>query len=183
MSDARSILVLYAHPYPDRSRAGRRLLRAVSDLPNVAVRSLYELYPDFFIDAEAEQAALLDADVLVLQAPLIWYGLPPLMSLWIEKVLAKGWAYGSGRAVEGKRALWVTTTGGPRDSYAPGAMHGHTFDAFIPPVEQTARFCGMAWEKPLVVHGASRVSDAVLDDSAAIYRARLVALSTKEASE
>lgn len=183
MSDARSILVLYGHPYPDRSRAGRALLAAVSDLPGVSVRSLYDLYPDFFIDAEVEQAALVAADVIVFQAPLIWYGLPPLMSLWIEKVLAKGWAYGSGRAVAGKRALWVTTTGGPKDSYAPGAMHGHPFDAFIPAIEQTARFCGMEWEKPLVVHGATRVSDGDLADSAELYRDRLVALSKREVSE
>src|SRR5215471_9727724 len=94
----RSTVVLFAHPYPDRSRAGRLLLDAVRDLPRLSVRSLYALYPDFAIDVEAEQAALAEADVVVWQAPLFWYSVPALLHLWIEKVLAHGWAYGGGTA-------------------------------------------------------------------------------------
>ena len=52
------ILIVRAHPYPQRSRAGRALLEAVHDLPDLEVRSLYDLYPDFDIDVAAEQAAL-----------------------------------------------------------------------------------------------------------------------------
>ena len=51
-------LVILAHPYPDRSRANRALVRALDGLPGVAVRSLYDLYPDFAIDVEAEREAL-----------------------------------------------------------------------------------------------------------------------------
>jgi hypothetical protein len=40
-------------------------------------------------------------------------------------------------------------------------------------IEQTARFCGMRWEAPLVLHGAHRVSDPVLDAAASGYRERL----------
>jgi glutathione-regulated potassium-efflux system ancillary protein KefF len=179
----RSIVVLFAHPYPDRSRAGSALLRAVSDLPSVSVRSLYERYPDFSIDVASEREALRSADVLVWQCPFYWYGLPSLLHLWIEKVLANGWAYGpGGRAVAGKRALWVTTTGAPLEAYEPGAMHGHRFEAFVPAVEQTARFCGMEWEPPIVLHGAHRISDAVLADKAQQYRARLIALAAPEGS-
>lgn len=49
------ILIIYAHPYPRHSHANQRLLQAVRDLPEVEVRSLYELYPDFNIDINAEQ--------------------------------------------------------------------------------------------------------------------------------
>jgi glutathione-regulated potassium-efflux system ancillary protein KefF len=175
----RTINLVYAHPYPDRSRANRVMLASVRDMPGLEVRSLYDLYPDFAIDVEAEREALLRADVLVWQTPFYWYGLPSLMHLWIEKVLAHGWAYGAGgTAVRGKTALWATTTGGPPESYAPGEIHGHPFEAFVPAISQTARFCGMRWAgPPVTLHGAHRVSDDDLTAAAERYRARLDALA------
>ena len=176
---SRSVNLIYAHPYPDHSRAGRVLLAAVRDLPGLQVRTLYSLYPDFSIDVEAERSALLNADVTVWQTPFYWYGLPALLHLWIEKVLAHGWAYGAGgTAVRGKTVWWVTTTGAPESAYAPGQMHGHPFDAFVPAVSQTARFCGMRWiDPPFVVHGAHRIGDQDLHAAAAAYRRRLTLLA------
>ncbi len=174
-------MILFAHPYPNRSRAGRALLDAVSDLPGVSVRSLYDLYPDFSIDVASEQEALTSADVVVWQCPFFWYGLPPLLHLWIEKVLSNGWAYGrGGTAVAGKRLFWATTTGAPRVAYAPGNIHGHHFEVFVPGIEQTARFCGMEWEPPFVVHGAHRITKASLAAKADAYRARMIALLGEE---
>lgn len=153
------------------------MLDAVRALSGVSVRELYGLYPDFAIDVEAEQAALLEADTIVWQCPFYWYGAPALLNLWFEKVLAHGWAYGSGgTALLGKRVLWVTTTGAPLSAYAPGEMHGQPFEAFVPAMEQTARFCGMEWEEPLVVHAAHRISSAELSERATRYRARLSGL-------
>ncbi|HVZ71057.1 MAG TPA: glutathione-regulated potassium-efflux system oxidoreductase KefF [Polyangia bacterium] len=178
---ARSIALIYAHPYPDRSRAGRVLLDCVRDMPGVEVRSLYDLYPDFAIDVEAERAALARADVVVWQSPFYWYGMPSLLHLWIEKVLAHGWAYGvGGTNVHGKTALWATTTGALESAYAPGEMHGHPFDAFVPAISQTAIFCGMKWVEPFVLHGAHRVDADALDAAAEGYRRRLEALLADE---
>ena len=59
-------------------------------------------------------------------------------------------------------------------------MHGHPFEAFVPAISQTARFCGMRWvEPPIVVHGAHRVSDEELRDAAEHYRRRLDALASE----
>jgi glutathione-regulated potassium-efflux system ancillary protein KefF len=174
---AARISIIYAHPYPRRSRAGKALLAAASKLPEVSVRSLYEAYPDFAIDTEAEQAALLSADVVVWQSPFYWYGVPALMHLWFEKVLTHGWAYGPGAdALAGKKLLWVTTTGTAGSAYRADGMHGHTFDAFTPHIEQTARFCGFVWEPPIVLHAVHDISDAELESHAETYRARLEAL-------
>jgi glutathione-regulated potassium-efflux system ancillary protein KefF len=175
MLEARKVLVLYAHPYPRRSRAGKALLAAVADLPFVGVRSLYDLYPDFAIDVAAEQAALLEAEIIVWQSPFYWYGVPSLLSHWFEKVLLLGWAYGSeGKALVGKKVQWVTTTGAPQEAYGPGQAHGHPFSAFVPAVEQTARFCGMDWLEPLVVQGAHRLGPQELAAHTAAYRSRLI---------
>lgn len=175
---SRSVAVIYSHPYPNRSRAGRALLEGLQGLPSVDVRMLYSLYPDFDIDVRAEQEALLAADVVVWQGPLYWYGVPALMSLWFEKVLAHGWAYGDdAHAVRGKTVLWVATTGGPASSYRPGAMHGHPIEAFVPSISQTARFCGMRWaDPPVIVHGAHRIARERLRDATVAYRERVLSL-------
>jgi len=171
------LVLVYAHPYPNRSRANRLLIEAVRDLPDLELRSLYDLYPDFDIDVEAEQRALAAASAVVWQHPLHWYSVPSLLKHWFDKVLARGWAYGDGgNALRGKRCLWVTTTGGDKPAFDVRGMHGHPFAAFTPPVEQTARFCGMLWEDPLVIHGAHQVTRQALLDAASGYRARLEAL-------
>jgi glutathione-regulated potassium-efflux system ancillary protein KefF len=168
------VLLVFAHPYPDRSRANRRLFDAVSDLAGLEVRSLYDEYPGFDIDVAREQAALTRADAVVWQHPIYWYTVPSLLKHWFDKVLLRGWAYGEGgTALRGKRCLWVTTTGGDDDAYRPSGMHGRPFEAYAPVVEQTAVFCGMRWEEPLIVKGAHRLPQAALDEYAARYRARV----------
>jgi glutathione-regulated potassium-efflux system ancillary protein KefF len=167
------ITLIHAHPHPDRSVGGRMLLDAVRDLPRLSVRSLYDLYPDFAIDVEAERAALVSAQLLIWQHPLYWYGVPALLKLWFEDVLTEGWAFGSERALAGKDCLWVTTTGGGPDAFAPEGRHGHRIEAFAPPVAQTALFCGMNFLPPFVVYGAHRLTREELQHHAQSYRAVL----------
>ena len=169
--------LVYAHPYPKRSRANAALLEAVADLPFVQVRALYELYPDFSIDVEAEQAALLESKVVVWQHPLYWYSVPPLLKLWFDKVLAIGFAYGEGGdKLRGKGCQWVVTTGGDHAAYGPDGLHNYLFPTFIPPIAQTARFCGMDFPPPFIVHGAQRLTPEALAGTAARYRERLTEL-------
>ena len=173
------VVLVFAHPYPDRSRANRRLLEAVSDLRGVDVRSLYDMYPGFDIDVPAEQAALEGASAVVWQHPTYWYTVPGLLKHWFDKVLLRGWAYGEGgTALYGKRCLWVATTGGDDLAYSEAGMHRRAFDSYRPVVEQTAVFCGMHWEEPLIVRGVHQLGDAELDAAARRYRKRVEALIT-----
>jgi glutathione-regulated potassium-efflux system ancillary protein KefF len=177
------VLVIQAHPYPDRSRANRALGRAIEGLAGLEVRSLYDLYPDFSIDVAAEQAALLRASTIVWQHPIYWYTAPALLKLWFEKVLLVGWAYGKGgNALHGKRCLWVTTTGADDRAYQRSGEHRYPFEAFVPVVQQTAQFCGMTWLEPMVVKGAHRIPFPELQAAAAVYRARLEGLVREEAA-
>jgi glutathione-regulated potassium-efflux system ancillary protein KefF len=170
------VLVIYAHPYPRRSRAGASLLAAVRDLPGLEVRSLYDLYPDFDIDVAAEQAAVERADLVVWLAPLYWYSVPAAMKHWFDEVLTGGWAHGEdGNALKGKHCLWATTTGDV-EKYALTGAHAHPFEAFIPVVEQTARYCHMKWLEPFVVHDSHELSDETLAQWAAKFRKRIEAL-------
>lgn len=173
------ILVIAAHPYPSRSRASMALLAAIRDLPQLEVRSLYDLYPDFDIDPGAEQAALARADLVVWLHPLFWYTVPAIMKHWFDEVLVGGWAHGrGGAALQGKDCLWVTTTGGDETAYSAEGRHQRPFDAFVPVVEQTARYCGMKWLPPFVVHGAHEVTDEALREAAGRLREQLAAYKT-----
>lgn len=168
------VLLVFAHPYPDRSRANRKLLRAVEGLSGVAVRSLYDLYPSFDIDVSTEQNALMSASAVVWQHPMYWYSVPSLLKHWFDKVLVRGFAYGSGGdALWGKRCLWVVTTGGDPTAFSEQGMHARPFEEFSPVVEQTARFCGMTWEEPLVLHGAHKLEEQALEAAALDYHSRL----------
>jgi glutathione-regulated potassium-efflux system ancillary protein KefF len=173
------VLVLVAHPELEQSRANRRLVDAALVLQReargrVAVRDLYALYPDYQIDVDAEQAALAAARLVVWQHPIRWYGMPPLLKLWCDDVLAFGWAYGPGvTMLRGKDVWLVASTGGADDSYRPDGYNRYFFDAFLPPYEQTAALCGMRFLPPLVLHGAHRASDAELAAHAQTYAQKL----------
>jgi glutathione-regulated potassium-efflux system ancillary protein KefF len=167
------IVVIHAHPYPKRSRAGRALLDAIRSLPDIEIRSLYDLYPDFDIDAGAEQDALARSRLIVLLHPLYWYSVPGLMKHWFDKVLERGWAHGdAGTALAGKHCLWATTLGGDASTYAACGSPS-TFCNYIAPLEQSARLCGLEWEEPFVVFDADRIADDALADEAARFRARV----------
>jgi len=172
------VLVIYAHPYPGRSRACSALLRAIGDLAQVEVRSLYDLYPDFDIDVGAEQAALERAKLIVWLHPLYWYTVPGMMKHWFDVVLLGGWAHGEGgRALEGKEVLWATTTG-DAEKYALSGAHAHPFEAFVPVVEQTARYCHMKWLEPFVAHDSHELSDEALVERSRRFRQRIEARIT-----
>lgn len=149
------ILIIYAHPYPDKSKVNEVMLKQASNNPDVVIRSLYDLYPDFNIDVQAEQQALEQAELLVLQHPLYWYSCPPLLKLWIDKVFTQGWAYGKGAtALKGESLLWAVTTGGEHDQFDMGDHPG--FSVLAHPLHATATYCQMRWLTPVTVHGAPR---------------------------
>jgi glutathione-regulated potassium-efflux system ancillary protein KefF len=169
-------LVIAAHPQLEHSRVSRTLLRAAGALApeRVEVRDLYARYPDYLVDIAAEQAALERARLLVWLHPIHWYGMPPLMKLWLDEVFAFGWAYGPGGDRLRGRDLWlVTSTGGPADSYRPDGHNRYFFDAFLPPYEQAAALAGLRFLPPLVLHGAHRVDDVALAEHAQVFVRRL----------
>lgn len=118
------VLLLFAHPALEKSRVNRVLLEAARSVNGVTVNDLYEIYPDFHIDVEREQALLLEHEIVVFQHPLLWYSTPSLLKEWQDLVLQHGWAYGSeGSALAGKRLVSVISTGGKEESYREGGYN------------------------------------------------------------
>lgn len=168
------IRLIAAHPNLGESRVNRRLIEAARAMPRVQVLDLYAEYTDYAIDIGREQQALADKRLLVLLHPVHWYALPALAKLWIDEVLAWGWAYGpGGSALKGMDFWLVASTGGPQESYRPEGYNRFAFEAFLPPMVQTANLCGMRFLPPLVIHGAHRVTDLDLAAHVEHFRQRL----------
>jgi glutathione-regulated potassium-efflux system ancillary protein KefG len=171
------VLILFAHPALHRSRVNRVLVRAIREVSDVTFHDLYELYPDFDVDARYEQEQLLQHDLLVLQHPFYWYSTPALVKQWIDVVLEYGWAYGNGgTALRGKQMLSVITAGGGETAYASDGINRHTMAELLAPLAQTARLCGMEYLPPYVLHGTHALSDDEIDRLANEYRSVLEAL-------
>jgi len=151
----KNILLLYCHPSPHKSRYNRRLQEVARKVPNIKIRDLYDLYPSMHVDEKAEQEALVEADVLVLQFPIYWFSAPALLKEWMDVVLQNGFAYGEGgTALKGKKTMIAASTGAPISAYQPGATHGAKIEHFLLPFRMTAEFCGMDVGPAFVTHGA-----------------------------
>lgn len=174
----KKVLFVIAHPNLKRSQANQIILKRVDDLPALTVVNLYEKYPYFFINVRAEQKLLLEHDILVLQHPMYWYSMPPLLKQYLDDVLEIGFAYGPhGTHLKGKEFILSITTGGPEDSYSTKGYNNFPIEAFWPPYEQTANLCGMKWHKPLVLHSAQKASRDVIEAHAEKVRGYLSHLS------
>ena len=168
------ILVLFAHPRLEKSRANKALLQRFPKHKHITFRDLYEEYPDLNVDVQREQALVVGQDILVLHHPFYWYSVPPLLKQWIDLVYSFGWAYGpGGTALHGKTCFHVLTTGGNEEAYSVDGFHGHSLHEFLLPLKRTATLCGMNWLPPFAVQGSNRLDDMELELAATQY-ARLL---------
>ncbi len=157
------VLVLFFHPRFEDSKANQRLVEHLSYLPDVTIKDMYELYPDFAIDVKAEQASLVANDIVLWMHPFYWYSCPPLMKQWIDLVLEAGWAFGqNGDQLKDKWITNVITAGGSIDVYQKEGKNRYTFQELLVPFDQTAYLCNMKYLPPFVVPAAPRLSNAEL---------------------
>ena len=153
-------LVIVAHPALHRSRINAHLTEVAHNIDTVEVTDLYETYPDFEIDVAREQQSLLAADTIVLQHPMYWYSTPALLKEWIDLVFEHGFAYGSDdKALAGKTLVQAISTGGDPEAYGADGFNRFSIEELIRPMEATAFFCDMRWQKPFITYGGHVISD------------------------
>jgi putative NADPH-quinone reductase len=99
---------------------------------------LDRLYPDFQIDAQAEQEKLMWADTIVLQFPVFWFSMPSILHRWMEQVFLHGFSHGStGDKLRDKLLVVSYTTGAPAEAM--------DWETFFTNLRGTCRFTGMQW--------------------------------------
>jgi NAD(P)H dehydrogenase (quinone) len=130
-------------------------------------------------DIVAEQQKLAGAEILILQFPIWWFGMPAILKGWADRVLARGFAYVAGRKYDtgmlrGKTAMIAATTGTSADTYAPDGIDGDIHTVLWPVHNGLLRYCGFDVIEPFIAYMPGRVGPEVrqryLDD----YRARLL---------
>lgn len=149
------VVVISGHPNLESSYTNKVVLAQLqSTFSSIDIRRLDALYPDYQIDVETEQTALLDADVVVLQFPFYWYSMPALLKKWLDDVMSFNFAYGpEGDKLKGKDFIISTTIGGPAESYDPLGYNHFTVEQLLMPIQQTAYLAGMNYQKPIFTHG------------------------------
>ncbi|MBF9001767.1 glutathione-regulated potassium-efflux system ancillary protein KefG [Vibrio sp. CAIM 722] len=168
------VLIIYAHPDPDQSKANKALIKKIRSLKHVTILDLYATYPDFFIDIHAEHQRLLSHDVIVFQHPLYMYSCPALLKEWIDTVLGKGFAFGESSALKGKYWRSVITTGGREQAFGEQGYNRYSLNQILQPFELTASLCQMEWVEPLVLYWARNVTDLERYQHAEKYRQWLI---------
>jgi len=169
------IEIIYAQPQKEQSRANKALIDAVTQLPDVNVNDIYVNYPDFQIDAQAEQERLLKAKTIICQYPIHWNHSPALLNLWFEKVFTYGWAYGQGaEALKGKRLLWVATAAGEEKNYQEENTQHLTLAQLASPLQQTAEFCGLEWLEPIVLYSSEKRTEDEMKNAGELYKQRIL---------
>jgi NAD(P)H dehydrogenase (quinone) len=80
-------------------------------------------------DVLVEQAKVLWCDLLIFQFPMWWFGMPAILKGWVDRVMARGFAYAKGRKYDtgmfqGRRAMVCVTTGTAASLYEPDGIDG-----------------------------------------------------------
>ncbi|MDC5812323.1 NAD(P)H-dependent oxidoreductase [Vibrio europaeus] len=149
------VLVLYAHPSPQRSEVNQHLFKAAKKIEGVTVVDLYHEYPTYHINIDKEQQRLIDHDVIIFQFPLYWYSTPAILKEWQDLVLEYGFAYGhDGTALHGKKFLCSLSAGGKADAYQTDGYNHFTIRELLHPLEQMATLTGMQYLAPFALFGA-----------------------------
>jgi NAD(P)H dehydrogenase (quinone) len=119
----------------------------------------------FADDIRREQERVRSADVLVLQFPLWWGGMPAILKGWCDRVLAYGFGYVDGRRFDsgvfkGRRALFSVTTGGTPERFSKDGVYGEVDQVLYPVRRLLLEYMGFEVLPPFVAYAAPRVSDA-----------------------
>jgi len=128
----KNTLVVFAHPYLEHSNSNVELINFYVRHQHFTLRDLYEEYPDFHIAAFRERKRLKNYERIIFQFPIIWFGLPPLLRLWIDEVFDREWLKeGVENPLEGKDVFIVVTTGGKEHSFTKAGTYKYTIEELI----------------------------------------------------
>ena len=155
------ILIVSGHTdLKNNSFANKIILERMNELiPEAEYVYLDSEYPEFKFDVEKEQDRLRNADVIVMQFPFFWYGVPSIMHKWMEDVFVHGFSHGSkGKALVGKKLLLSFTSGAPEEMYQTGGIQGYPIEDFLIPLKQFAKACGMEFAGYIYSGGLSYAS-------------------------
>ena len=138
----------------------------------------------FAPELEAEMANMEWCDLMIMQFPLWWFGLPAVMKGWVDRVFAMGRIYGGGKIYEtgtmrGKQAMLSLTTGGLAPIYESDGFNGDINGILRPIHRGILQFVGFYVLAPEIVYGPARIGDEERRAALARYAERLRAIESE----
>jgi len=136
----------------------------------------------FSSDIQSEMDRLESCDVLILQFPIWWLGMPAIMKGWIDRVFAIGQTYGGGRwfdrgMMRGKKAMLAVTLGGTEAAYSRDGIYGSALDVLRPINHGILGFCGFEVVEPFIAFAPARKAEAERQEILTAYADRLLNIS------
>ncbi|XP_072492553.1 NAD(P)H dehydrogenase [quinone] 1 isoform X1 [Notamacropus eugenii] len=108
-------------------------------------------------DIVAEQKKLADADLVIFQFPLQWFGLPAILKGWFDRVFIGEFAYSYAAMYDkgpfkNKKAVLSITTGGSGSMYSLFGVHGDMNVLLWPIQSGILYFCGFQVLEPQLIY-------------------------------
>jgi len=132
----------------------------------------------FSHDINSEQSKLLAANLVILQFPLWWGSYPAILKGWIERVISRGYGYGSNNLLSGKSVLLSVTTGGANSNeeieYYQKKIYQLGVDVFT--------YAKMAVLKPIINHGPSHSNETQRQDLLDSSKQQLISMLNTQLS-
>lgn len=131
----------------------------------------------FSHDINSEQSKLLAANLVILQFPLWWGSYPAILKGWIERVISRGYGYGSNHLLSGKSVLLSVTTGGANGNdeieYYQKRIHELGVDVFS--------YAKMEVQKSIINHGPSHSNETQRQDLLDSSKQQLISMLNTQA--
>ena len=153
-----NVLIVCGHSdLNNDSVANKQIIEDLKELlPDAEISILDELYPDYKIDTEKEQKKLEKSDIIILQFPLFWYGMPSIMNKWMEDTFKHGWSHGStGDKLQNKKLIASFTAGAPEEAYQKEGLMGYEIEEYLPSIKSMCMLCGMEFVDYVFTGGVS----------------------------
>lgn len=159
-------LIILAHPTFDKSFANKTIIKELQNSElDIEIRNIHDLYPDYKIDANAEQQALLRHQTIVFQYPIYWYNMPAILKHWFDTVFEYQFAYGSkGDKLKNRNFVPSFTVGAPKSGYTTLGDHHFRIYEFCKNLEQTAYYAQMNYIDPIYFYGTSLAAGYIEDE-------------------
>ncbi|MEH3156071.1 MAG: NAD(P)H-dependent oxidoreductase [Gordonia paraffinivorans] len=142
-------------------------------------------------EVRRRQEMVIAADLIVVQFPLWWYGMPAILKGWFDRVFTNGFAfgirdhdghvrkYGDGN-LAGRRLLPVVTAGDRATALGERGISGPIDDILWPLLHGTAHYTGMGALRTHLIAEADRMDEGVLRGEVTRLTTRLRASPTEE---
>lgn len=165
-------VIIMSHPYYEQSKMNKALFEAAKSLQNVEIRHLEAIYGSDTraFDVKKEQEILESAERIVFQFPMFWLSTPAMLKAYIDEIFTYGWAYGSsGDKLQGKELQIVVSTGSPIVDYSNEGRVKYTISEVLLPLQITANYCGMVFNRIFVNDGVFSANDDDINASVQRY--------------